>query len=266
MRTITLRKWSQLEKLDVAFPFDYFRGQADASWELSTSLYRALRSRDRIDGITNTEYWMLRDFKRGASRYLSSVPEEDDYIGWLSLMQHHGAPTRLLDFTESFYVACYFALVDSRTDCAVWAIDQDFLLRISEAAFGYRRSGLRDEWEDRSTMEANKYLASFLKSANQSENDIDLYGVIPVIPFKTHTRQSAQQGLFLMPLDVESSIHQNFKPSIKRGERQITKIVLKNDLRQEAMGHLREMNITAETLFPGIDGFAESLLQRQRVF
>ena len=38
-------------------------------------------------------------------------------LEWLALMQHYGTPTRLLDFTRSPYVACYFALEElPRTD------------------------------------------------------------------------------------------------------------------------------------------------------
>ena len=69
-----------------------------------------------------------------------------------------------------------------------------------------------------------------------------------------------------MPLDLESDFTTNLRPFRKRGKYLIKKIVLKHSLRITALAHLREMNITAETLFPGIDGFARSLLQRQRVF
>lgn len=245
---------------------DVFRGQADAAWPLSTSLYRALSRREALEGATTTEFWMLRDFRRGAARYLNDCPSHDDYVGWLSLMQHHGAPTRLLDFTHSFYVACYFALIDTTGDSAVWAVDDEFLFRASSTAFAIKHDGLRDQWEDESTAYANKYLGGLLGSAAASEPDEFPLGVLAVTPFTLHARLPAQQGLFLMPLDLELDFSANLKAFVKRGKSPVKKIVLTEALRIDALAHLREMNITAETLFPGIDGFARSLLQRRRVF
>jgi hypothetical protein len=266
IRTITIGRWKDVLKLDVEWPMDLYRGQASAEWPLQTALHRALTRSNMLEGAANTEYWMLRDFRRGAGRYLSQRPDDGDYVGWLSLMQHHGAPTRLLDFTHSFYVACYFALIDATADSAVWAIDPDFLLRVLEKAFNVECQGLRDEWEDLSTSEANQYLAELLATASSSEPEEVVKGAVQVHPFTLHTRLSAQQGLFLMPLDVELDFLENLRPFRTRGRFPIKKIVLKREMRDDALAHLREMNITAETLFPGIDGFARSILQRQRVF
>jgi len=38
-------------------------------------------------------------------------------------MQHHGAPTRLLDFSYSIYVAAYSAMESADGDSALWAVD-----------------------------------------------------------------------------------------------------------------------------------------------
>ena len=55
------------------------------------------------------------------------LPEPGDKLGWLAIMQHYGAPTRLLDFTYSPYVALYFALrnrIERESDFAeVWGLD-----------------------------------------------------------------------------------------------------------------------------------------------
>jgi hypothetical protein len=65
----------------------------------------------------------LRIFKRKAHQFLHHVPALDDDLQWLALMQHHGAPTRLLDLTWSPYVAAFFALECATGDAAVWAFN-----------------------------------------------------------------------------------------------------------------------------------------------
>ena len=47
-------------------------------------------------------------------------------------MQHHGAPTRLLDFTWSPYVAAFFALVHTTKQAAVWAVNPKRLVNVTE--------------------------------------------------------------------------------------------------------------------------------------
>jgi hypothetical protein len=52
------------------------------------------------------------------------VPRDDDGdFQWLSLIQHYGVPTPLLDFTWWPYVAAHLALDLAQTDCAVFAVD-----------------------------------------------------------------------------------------------------------------------------------------------
>ena len=66
---------------------------------------------------------ILRIFKRKAIHFLDIVPDRDDDFEWLALMQDHGAPTRLLDFTWSPYVAAFFALERTLNDGVVWALN-----------------------------------------------------------------------------------------------------------------------------------------------
>ncbi|HEY3306419.1 MAG TPA: FRG domain-containing protein [Candidatus Binatia bacterium] len=93
-----------------------FRGDR-ATPGFKTSLERASIDRwgRNWSEMPDIENGLLRRFKREAHLYLTSQPDEDDIIGWLALMRHHGAPTRLLDWTYSFFVAVYFAISRSGT-------------------------------------------------------------------------------------------------------------------------------------------------------
>ena len=78
----------------------------------------------------------LREFQRKYHHYSQHIPDSDNTLEWLSLMRHYGAPTRLLDFTYSFYVAAYFGTGGSRKrDCAVWAINVEGAVEKSKAKF-----------------------------------------------------------------------------------------------------------------------------------
>jgi hypothetical protein len=79
--------------------------------ELTTSLERAFKNfningEDRL----KMEKDIIREFQRKLHLYARHTPAKKDLIGWLALMQHHGAPTRLLDWIYSFWVALYFAI------------------------------------------------------------------------------------------------------------------------------------------------------------
>src|SRR5690242_18135447 len=102
-----------------------FRGERDERWPLYSSLSRYLQNfRVAPAAWPEQEARILRIFKRKAHQYLDRPPAEDDDFQWLALMQHHGAPTRLIDFTWSPYVAAFFALERTRADGVVWALNK----------------------------------------------------------------------------------------------------------------------------------------------
>jgi hypothetical protein len=117
--------WQAVKDTFRRFPTGWaFRGQRDASWPLSTSLERAVASSIPVDLAEKT---LLRRFEPGAYPYLTPPLIPSERMGWLTLMQHYGAPTRLLDWTLSPYVAAFFALEHYSTDCTVWALGINML-------------------------------------------------------------------------------------------------------------------------------------------
>ena len=99
----------------------WYRGQADCSWGLVPSIQRA---KERKKMALHHEQYRTTNFMISLMRLHRSVPQQDDYAGWLSLMQHYGLHTRLLDWSESPLVALYFALANnSDSDAAVWVLN-----------------------------------------------------------------------------------------------------------------------------------------------
>src|SRR5204862_5090471 len=121
-----LESWQAFLNLVIQPPYSNwaFRGERDERWPLYSSLSRYLQN----FGVARAawpeqEGRILRIFKRKAHQFLERPPDWEDDFQWLALMQHHGAPTRLIDFTWSPYVAAFFALERTLSDGVVWAMN-----------------------------------------------------------------------------------------------------------------------------------------------
>src|SRR5690606_35105238 len=102
-----------------------------------------------------------------------------------------------------------------------------------------------------------------LKSASIASDAQSPKGILAVEPYQLHTRIGIQQGIFMMPLDISSSFIENAEPFVNADPRRIRKIVIKERVIETGLAHLRAMNITSETLFPGIEGFARSIVHKR---
>src|SRR6476659_9732838 len=99
-----------------------YRGDADARWPLMTSLDK-LGGPERPHSKADLEEHILRNFIRYSSPHLAHPPENEWEV--LVIAQHHGLPTRLLDWTYSPLVAAHFATLTSERglDRVIWRLD-----------------------------------------------------------------------------------------------------------------------------------------------
>jgi hypothetical protein len=197
---------------------------------------------------------LLRDFKRVYHHYSEHVPAPDAIIEWISLMQHHGAPTRLLDCTYSIYVAAYFALEATDSDCCIWAVDAPWALKRSVSRFvamgKSTARGLQAPTSENHERVSQRLLFKkpFAKAA------------VPLTPFRLNERLRTQRATFLVPGNVTIGFMENlYALSGHDDARHVVKIVLPRRLRKAALEQLYSMNISRRSLFPGLDGYAQSL-------
>lgn len=255
--SVSLRSWRDVQ--GYLKPGWLFRGQKKANWHLRTSLERCC-DREQIPARQRRLFeWNLgREFRRAYHHYSSYVPEPNNWLEWLSLMQHHGAPTRLMDFTYSLYIALYIAFekLDDHQDedCAVWAVNNEWAM----------------EESIRRMKEASKQDADLLRDAyEESHMDAippffcDAPAVLcacPQNPFRLNQRLQIQKGIFLVPGSVEVSFEDNLTAMHGHDDpANLLKLILPHTERRDALRHLYEMNISRTSLFPGLDGFAQSL-------
>ena len=266
--------WAEAVGLANAMQGWIFRGQSDYEWGLVTGIERAAeRYGYPRDGIPDVEKYQVSEFRRQAHQYLTHLPDPGRKLEWLALIQHHGGPTRLLDFTASFYVAAFFAVENAARDrdAAVWAVD---LTLLREAAL--KIGGVKHDVNVfRDACDVERRLVE-----DCLEKDTGVPGIIHVQPWTLSERIVIQQGVFLCPTSFHSDFQQNLAASLRipadvfedmpeanvmpcpsqtQPQCRLVKIILPHALHGEILADLRRMNITAATLFPGLDGFARSL-------
>lgn len=248
-----------------------FRGMP-GDFPLQTSLERVLI--DAGLGLAlgpQIERKLLKEFKRRAHFYLHPLPSPGDVLGWLALMQHYGAPTRLLDWTYSFFVAAFFALRDAvsnppdrRRYAVVWALFRDAygLEKQAPAAKEAYEVAANSSWQvdmgradgDGTYDGINAYLLHVMENPTPS--------IWAINAFQLNERLSVQQGLFLSPGDLSMSFEDNLMAGRPSPENLVCfEISTEPKSRQEILGSLHRMNINNASLFPGLDGFAGSLKQ-----
>lgn len=229
---------------------------------LETTLERACNNWKDIplSSLPQIEVELIREIERKAFGLGIPLPNRDDRIWWVSLMQHYGSPTRLLDFTYSPYVAAYFAFEKLQRDleaeeAVVWAIQHRFTQR------GGKQIATEEEIEK--IRKAEIGCLDFLFDLKKKHKP----SVLQVTAYYLHDRITAQQGVFLCPTDISVPFVSNFQavPGYQ-DENLVKRFVLKKDIMKGALAELHKMNITRHSLFPGISGLAESLTLRLPYF
>ncbi len=259
----TISSWQDLEALRESLDTEsdqqwIFRGQRDSRWQLTSSLERVVcqRFRQPIDRLGDWEQWLLSEFRRHGHRYLKTDVDPGDILRCLALMQHHGAPTRLVDFTYSFYVGLYFAIEDADPDthCAIWAVDASWCWNRTKEEL---EPSLRERIEaDQSRGKTPSLQAELLATTAQR--------VVPDNSFFLDERVSVQQGVFLIPLDLTKPFMDNLRSDSEAYEEHVHlyEISCTVDFLRDAFARLQRVNINRESLFPGLDGFAQGLHAR----
>lgn len=257
---LRIADWRHFDQLVEAFgspdpskPLYIFRGQADARWPLTPSLRRLLPADVGAETALGIERDALMEFQAQAHLHAPAhvLPPAGHWMGWWPLMQHHRAPTRLLDWTESPFVAAYFAAErEWGEDGAVWVA---------------RTDAVDDSWPGRGVK------TGFTTSVVDFTHPDAPHTLRVWFPPRRTDRMVAQQGCFAVCRNVLGDhgrlIHSLCGPegALDGDDNRHCRLVLPKELKPAFLRRLRTMNVTANALFPGADGLGHSVAELVRL-
>jgi hypothetical protein len=213
-----------------------FRGQ-NKPWRLRTSFHRS--SRADLNRFLNEDVQVLHKHLSARTRHVFNLEIPNENGAFFNLVQHHGYPTPLLDWTYSPYVAAFFAYRGISKQDAVTAKSTD-KVRIHV----FDQAHWRTDWTQmQNLLLAGPHLSisEFLAIENER--------MIPQQAASTVTNID----------DIESYIRAKEE---RNGKTYIWTIDLPWSERQTVIQELSFMGITAGSLFPGLDGACEELKER----
>ena len=231
-----------------------YRGLPNSSFELKTSLQRNCDTRSAI-----LEKAVLNNF----AKYTATEAEVDTESVWrrMILGQHHGLPTRLLDWTHSPFVGLNFATSDSdmhnldKNDCVLWRIDIADLHEKLPKEFQYvmKKEG------------ATVFSVDMLNEATDSLEKYDEItegkSMVIMEPPSIDPRIINQYAFFsVIPGNVT-----NIEEFLDKYTDNTVKYIISKDLKWRIRDFLDEANISERTIYPGLDGICKWLARHYYV-
>lgn len=254
MNVITAKDWNHLNDLLFDNTWDpkiqrhrstfAYRGVSDETWPLKNGLSRLGSPYPMM------EQNLIKQFKKYAQ---GQVVERDTEWHWLSIAQHHGLPTRLLDWTYSPLIALHFAteeLNEYHKDGAVWKVNYSDVHNILQAK----------QTESLDTLGARIFNVDSLHETIKDLNGLDSlhapdYDVAVFFePPGIDDRIVNQFAYFSALSDPYLSMDEWFEKPHVKGKVDVTKIIIPKALKWEIRDKLDQSNYTERVLFPGLDG------------
>ena len=254
MREIIVDSWSDLQKELYAgswseslqrFRSPYlFRGLSNKNYKLETTLNRLGGPYERL------EHHLLRNFKKYSRR---TAVEQESVWNWLSVAQHHGLPTRLLDWTYSPLVAMHFATAETNkfdVDGVIWKVNY---LDVHE----YLPRVLKDEL---SRVRAYAFDVQMLSAVVHSLEELDALSgsdfAVFFEPPSIDDRIVNQFALFSIMSSATARLDLWLAERAEKSPWMAERVIIPASIKWEIRDKLDQSNITERVLFPGLDGLS----------
>lgn len=225
-----------------------YRGASDKNYGLQTSLQRIGRKPSEV------ETHLIRNFQK-YSPINTLVDEYNNIWNWISLGQHHGLPTRFLDWTFSPNVALHFMTDNISTfnkDGIIWVVD--FVELKNHMPSDLKAKLNKQNTLSFSSVELKKYIGNSIadiENYNNKNGDALLFFEPPSIDDRI-VNQFALFSFMLNPNTDKLKWLEQF-PHL------YTKIIIPSSLKWEIRDKLDQSNITERIIYPGLDGISKWL-------
>lgn len=254
MEEISVGDISELVQIIMNFSGEYiFRGQANSQWGLLPALERVVGTENYRTGVKKYEAYSLMTFKKRFELYNKTNFHPASLLSWLSTMQHYGIPTRLLDFTESPYVALYFALEAynplSKNDFSLYAINYKEYMNCSIEKI----KSIDHSFDETPNSIATHSDASFDQIADLNSDIVWI-----TEPGVYNERIDKQRGCFLISGNIEKSLEEALALSMY-SECSMQKILISANLYESIYRLLGKMNLTGKSIYGDMEGLTKSI-------
>ncbi len=214
----------------------WFRGQSKWIWKLRPSIAR------KIHGI-DKEQEIITRFKQNAALLLRNQPSTP--WEWLTVMQHHGVPTRLFDWTESPLVALFFSAYENFSDDgSLWFLSPTRLNQISNIK--------PDNPNYIPSFESKDILNNYTPDALYAERRTKLYPIAVIGP-RTYPKMQAQYGVFTV-------FHRDRIPIEDiQGGHHVIKFKVPKNAKKSVLAELARIQITKFSLFPELQSLGDMI-------
>lgn len=170
---------------------------------------------------------------------------------WLIIAQHHGLPTRLLDWTYSPFVGAHFATAETaKYDCdaAIWFVDYVKVNKLLPNPFA----------DELSNVGAHAFTLEMLERSLGDIRSFDALGADFVTFFEPPSIDERIVNQFAL-FSLMSSPTSQFDAWLEAHPDLYGRIIIPRELKWEVRDKLDQANITERMLFPGLDGLASWL-------
>src|SRR6266487_4534330 len=257
--TYTIRGLPDVVDIATKLSHSWFRGQPRLYNNLTPKVFRA--DWDEIWGIDpQLELKFIDDFKRRAPGLSERVPLPDDNMTWLFLMQHHGAATRLLDWTESALVALFFAVeMDFGEDGELWALHPDTLNARAHVGSGFPllNNPVLRFLANEPLAHGPTGLASSLSLPAVPDSPVALR------PTTSFPRMVVQSSVFTIH---PSPSHGKPIPDVLAEEEYLVRYRVPAAMKKQMLIDLWALRIMRSTLFPDLDSLSRSIEYEYQTF